>query len=97
VRHDVTPVASGVADGDKDGFAFIPCPAERSLSPRVPIDGIFGMLQQIGTFFENQAIVTLTSVGGEGAKVDSGKPGDRILPVMRQRFHQIVLSGTLQQ
>ncbi len=61
--HHVTPVAGGVADGEKNGFVLAFCLVKRGLSPRIPIDGIGGMLEQIRALFKHEAIVVLTAIG----------------------------------
>ena len=42
--HDVAPVARGVADGQEDGLIFVPRLGEGFLAPRVPLDGVGGVL-----------------------------------------------------
>ena len=44
VRHHMAPVARGIADGKKDRTALGAGDCEGSLTPRVPIDRIVGVL-----------------------------------------------------
>lgn len=45
--HHMTPVAGGISDGKKDRFVESTSEFECFRSPRMPIHGIVGMLQQI--------------------------------------------------
>ena len=54
--HHVAPVAGRIADRKKNGSLFITCPLNRFFAPRIPVDRIVGVLQQIGTAFLGQAI-----------------------------------------
>lgn len=54
--HDVTPMARGVADGDKDGFVFGAGEVEGFHSPRPPCHGIMGMLQEVGTLLVDEQV-----------------------------------------
>ena len=65
VRHDVAPVAGGVADAQQDGLAFRARALERLGSPRIPVDGVVRVLAQVRARFVRQA------VGGIGG-VQSG-------------------------
>jgi hypothetical protein len=58
--HHVTPVAGRVADGYQDGFVFFTCSRQSLWTPRIPIHGIMGMLQQVRTLGMKE------SVGGHG-------------------------------
>ena len=55
-RHYVAPMARGVADGEKDGLAGRARGREGLVAPRVPVDRIMGVLQQIGTLLASEAI-----------------------------------------
>ncbi|MCG3771005.1 MAG: hypothetical protein JW384_02185 [Nitrosomonadaceae bacterium] len=59
--HDVTPVASGIADGKEYRLILICGLDERFLPPRIPIDRVVGMLQQIRGFFMDQTILFVLS------------------------------------
>ena len=54
--HDVAPVAGGVADGKEDGLVLQARFLEGRLAPGIPIHGIVGVLQQIGTLLLGQAV-----------------------------------------
>ena len=56
VRHHVAPVTGGVADAQEDRFVFLLGPLERLSSPRVPINRILGVLEQVRTRFFSEAI-----------------------------------------
>lgn len=43
----MTPVASGIANGEKNRFVLAPRPFKRSLTPGQPMDWVLGVLQQI--------------------------------------------------
>jgi class 3 adenylate cyclase len=47
VRHHVAPVAGGVADREQDRLVLLPRPRERLLAPRVPLDRVLRVLQQV--------------------------------------------------
>ena len=46
--HHVAPVAGGVADRDEDRLLLVARAAERLLAPRVPVDGVLRVLEQVG-------------------------------------------------
>jgi hypothetical protein len=52
----MTPVAGGVADGEKDGPILGCGLQEWLLAPGVPLHRIMGMLQKVGTLLRNQAV-----------------------------------------
>ncbi len=56
VRHDVAPVAGGIADRQQDRPVGALGLGERRLAPRPPMHGVVGVLQQIGTGLGGQAI-----------------------------------------
>src|SRR5216117_2674098 len=56
VRHHVAPVTGGVADAQEDRFVFLLGPLECLSSPRVPINRILGVLEQVRTRFFSEAI-----------------------------------------
>ena len=56
VRHDVAPVAGGIADGEEDGLVLPPRLLERLLPPGEPVHGVFRVLSQIRGFFVYQSI-----------------------------------------
>src|SRR6478672_4964339 len=56
VRHDVTPMASGVADGEEDRLIFASGPEKRFFAPGIPIDGVLRMLQEVGRLLVSEII-----------------------------------------
>jgi hypothetical protein len=56
VCHYMAPVACGISNGKEDRFLFLSRPCKRILTPRIPVHGISGMLEKIGTLFVNQTI-----------------------------------------
>ncbi len=56
VRHDVAPVARGVADAQKNRFVLALRSLERFRSPRVPVDGVPGVLEEIGAGLVGEAV-----------------------------------------
>src|SRR5690606_24440149 len=49
VRHYVAPMAGRVANAEQDGPVLGASALERFVAPRIPIDGIVGVLAQVGT------------------------------------------------
>ena len=47
VRHHVAPVARAVADREQDRPALLARPLERLGAPRIPVDGVVGVLQEV--------------------------------------------------
>jgi hypothetical protein len=45
----MAPVAGGVADAEKDRLIFLPGLLKGLLSPRVPVNRVVGVLQEIRT------------------------------------------------
>ena len=56
VRHDVAPVAGGVADREQDRLVGALGFGERLRPPRPPIDRIVLVLEQIGTRLVGEAV-----------------------------------------
>ena len=56
VRHHVAPVAGRIADREEDRLVLLPRARERLLAPRVPVDGVVGVLQEIRARLVCQAI-----------------------------------------
>ena len=65
--HDVAPVAARVAHRDHDRHVATPCFGECFLSPREPVDGVRGVLEQIWAG-------GLTKVVGHGGQPTSTTP-----------------------
>ncbi len=47
VRHDMAPVAGGIANREKDRLVFPRGPGECLLSPRVPVDRVMRVLEKV--------------------------------------------------
>ena len=62
VFHDMAPVASGVPDRQKNRFVQFGSLGEGFFSPRTPVDRVAGMLEQVGTALEDQAVEFLSAV-----------------------------------
>jgi len=54
--HHVAPVAGRVADREKNGFVFAGGFGEGFIAPGIPIDGVLGVLQEIGALFVRETI-----------------------------------------
>ena len=54
--HHVAPMARRIANREQDGFVFGFRARERLVAPRIPIDGIVGVLAQIRTLLVDQSI-----------------------------------------
>ena len=52
VFHNVAPMARRIADTHQYGFVFSLGASKGLLAPGVPIDGVIGMLQQVGRRFK---------------------------------------------
>ena len=52
----MTPVTRGVTNRQKDGFIFGAGPGKGFIAPRVPLDGIAGVLKKIRTAFVRETI-----------------------------------------
>ena len=63
VGHDVTPVTRGVADREEDGTVESRGLVQRRLVPRPPVDGVVGVLAQVGTGRARETIGHWSSVG----------------------------------
>ena len=76
--HHVAPVAGRVADGKEDGLVFLARLGEGFLAPRIPIDGIVRVLEQVGRFLVNEAVGVLRgrADGGLGVEGRKGKQND---------------------
>ncbi len=56
VCHDVTPVACGVADAQEDRLVVTLRLLESLGSPRVPVDRICGVLEEVGAGFVRETV-----------------------------------------
>jgi hypothetical protein len=70
--HHVAPVTGGVADREEDRLVLTPGLLERLLAPRVPVDRIVRVLEQVRRFLAGQAVGRLFAFGcgaaGRGAE-----------------------------
>ena len=57
VLHHVAPVAGGVADREEDRLVLASCRLEGLLTPRVPVDGVVGMLEQVGALLAGEPVL----------------------------------------
>ncbi len=56
VGHHVAPVARGIADREENRTVLGPRPIERLGTPRIPVDGVVGVLAQVRAGFVAEAI-----------------------------------------
>ena len=54
--HDVAPVAGGIPDRQENRFVFAPGLRKGLLAPRIPVDRIVRVLQQVGTGFVDKIV-----------------------------------------
>jgi hypothetical protein len=52
----MAPMASGVADGEKDWLVLLPCQAKSLFRPGMPVHRVVSVLQEVGTFLGDQAV-----------------------------------------
>jgi hypothetical protein len=45
-----------IADGEEDGLVLRLGPVEGLVTPGVPVDGVVGVLQEVGGFFMDQSV-----------------------------------------
>ena len=53
----MAPVTGGVADGEEYRLILRGSQRERFFAPRHPIDGVVGVLQEIGRFLGGEAVL----------------------------------------
>src|SRR5262249_10516579 len=102
VRHDVAPVAGGVADRKQDRFVAVPGLGERIRPPRPPVDGVVFVLQKVWAAFAREPIFTKPLSGGGHAwfpesgfisitsQVGSGRIGLRKVHPRKDEYRFIV-------
>ena len=56
MRHHMTPVAGGIADGKQDGFVLLACDLQGLGIPRMPVHRVVGVLQQVGAGFVDEMV-----------------------------------------
>ena len=56
VRHHVAPVAGRVADGEEDRPILRPRPVEGLRTPRIPVDGVLRVLEQVRARLARQSV-----------------------------------------
>eukprot|EP01128_Nolandella_sp_AFSM9_P000241 TRINITY_DN10411_c0_g1_i1.p1 TRINITY_DN10411_c0_g1~~TRINITY_DN10411_c0_g1_i1.p1 ORF type:complete len:1009 (-),score=185.49 TRINITY_DN10411_c0_g1_i1:56-3082(-) len=56
VFHHMAPVAGGVTNREEDGLVLLPRLLERFFPPRVPIDWVVLVLEEVGRLLESQAV-----------------------------------------
>ena len=54
--HHVAPMARGISDREEDRFVLVPGSPQCLGTPRVPVDGVLGMLQQVRTRLVCEAV-----------------------------------------
>ena len=58
VLHHVAPVAGGVADREQDRLVLVAGARQRLVAPRVPVDGVAGVLEQVGAGLVGESVHT---------------------------------------
>ena len=66
VRHDVAPVAGGIADREQDRLVAALGLGQRRRSPRPPVDRVVLVLEQIGLVSLREAVLVRHGGGGSG-------------------------------
>ena len=67
VRHHMAPVTGRIADRQQDGLVLAARFLQGFLAPRVPVDRVVGMLQQVGTGFGSKTV----GHGGKASQANS--------------------------
>src|SRR5207245_7210820 len=74
--HDVAPVAGGVADAEQHGPPLAPRGREGLLAPRMPVDGVVRVLEEVRARLEDEAVrVARRPVGAEVRRAGAGLGG----------------------
>src|SRR6185369_4913722 len=94
VLHDVTPVAGGIADGEKNRLVLSRSLRKGCLPPRVPVDRIGGMLEEIGARGEDQPVELRPAVGRKSALVDLDQAPDPFVFILQIAVHMALLQVT---
>ena len=94
VLHDVTPVASGVADGEKDRLVLCPRPLEGLVSPRVPVDRVIRVLEEVRARLSGEAVHPGSLAVRLSVRTDERGAGPRPLTVsLQDPFHSVFPGG----
>ena len=56
VSHDVAPVAGRVADTQEDGYVPLDGCSPGLLTPRIPVDGVVGVLAKVGAGLTTETV-----------------------------------------
>ena len=56
VRHHMAPMARGIADGEQNRLSGVACEVEGVIVPRVPINGVFSVLEEVRAGFVAEAV-----------------------------------------
>jgi len=94
--HDVAPVTRRVADRQEHGFVLCQRPVERLLSPRVPVDGVRRVLQQIRALLAGEVVGRAVAAGLVGRAGHHRRDKQRRDDGQRDEFRQSVLQSLLQ-
>ena len=73
--HDVAPVAGRIADRQEDRPIQLTRLAQRLRPPRIPVDGVVGVLQQVRARLVRQAVGHDEECGTGAAEERRGRPG----------------------
>ena len=65
--HHVAPVAGRIADREEDRLFLAARFVEGLFAPRIPVDGIMRVLEQVGRFFVDEPIGVLLHMGGRNS------------------------------
>ncbi len=76
VGHDVAPMAGGVADGQEDRPILHPSAGQGFGSPRIPVDRVFGVLEQVRARRAGEAIAHDAPIVSDDARSSSGSACD---------------------
>ncbi len=58
VGHNMTPMTGSVTNGKKNGLVLISRFLKGLISPGIPVNGIFSMLQQVGALAAGQPVTS---------------------------------------
>jgi hypothetical protein len=81
-------MAGGITYGKKHRLVVLPGRGKCLFPPRIPVNRIFRMLEQVGTRLEDQAVEAFTAVRGNGVMIQRQEASDTFGGVI-SRFHRI--------